>query len=404
MLFDSKIFLAFKSKVFIPILLLLALMISNDLSAQKQNQKEEKEKKAKKEKVSFRDPEDGAFDLSSYLLDYSGLMPVPFIITEPAVGYGGGAGVLFFKPQKKKYDIRVPPNISGVFGLGTQNKTWFAGLFHFHVFGRDKIRYLGAVGKPNIHINYYGNNNEFLSNNPVNLHLNSWFVLQRAMVRIKKSNLFMGGSYIFFTSDNSVDTLAGKPLINKILNKLDGRSTISMLKPAIKWDSRNYIFSPTKGINTGVTLAYSGTWLGSDNDYETLNTYFLGYQPITPKIFSDWRFDGNYMFGDAPLYALPFLQMRGVPAMKYQSNNTMLVESQWNFVVYKRWKLDVFGGTGKAFETFSDFGSPEWVYNYGVGFRYKLAKAMGMDAGVDFAWSNDGDFAFYITFGTAWNK
>ncbi len=39
----------------------------------------------------FTDPEDGSFDASEYVLDHEGVLPVPIIITEPAVGYGGTA-------------------------------------------------------------------------------------------------------------------------------------------------------------------------------------------------------------------------------------------------------------------------------------------------------------------------
>ena len=41
------------------------------------------------ERGIFTDPEDGAFDASEWLLDRRGLLPVPIIITEPAIGYGG---------------------------------------------------------------------------------------------------------------------------------------------------------------------------------------------------------------------------------------------------------------------------------------------------------------------------
>jgi hypothetical protein len=102
------------------------------------------EKKEKKKKLSLIDPEDGAVDISEMLKEPAGFMPIPIVITEPAVGYGGGLAVLFFHPQKKKYDRYVPPNISGAFGLYTANKTWAAGLFHLHIWGPDKVRYMGA--------------------------------------------------------------------------------------------------------------------------------------------------------------------------------------------------------------------------------------------------------------------
>ncbi|MGN8554614.1 UNVERIFIED_CONTAM: hypothetical protein OHV15_18720, partial [Microbacterium sp. SLM126] len=39
-------------------------------------------------KLSFFDPEDGMLDLSDFLLQHKGALPVPAIITEPAIGYG----------------------------------------------------------------------------------------------------------------------------------------------------------------------------------------------------------------------------------------------------------------------------------------------------------------------------
>lgn len=368
--------------------------------------KNDNAEKVKKDrpKVSLRAPETGAVDISDLIYNAHGFMPIPIVVTEPAVGYGGGLALLYLRPQKKKYNRYVPPDIYGVAGLGTQNKTWLAAVIAFKVWGPDKIRYLSAIAKPTIHIKYYGNNNEFLSENPVKVKLDSWTVIQRVQVRMKKTKLFLGGSYIFFTTENTIDTLPGKPLINKIIQRLNGKSTLSMLQPIVNWDSRNTIFTPTTGINSGLQFTYNATWLGADEDFYKLNPYFLGYLPISKKVFSGWRFDANFMFGDAPLYALPFIELRGVPALQYQSDNTMVVETQWDFVVYKRWKADVFAGAGKAFTAFDQFKDATLVYNYGFGFRYLLASSFGMDVGLDFAWSNNGEFAFYLIVGSAWNK
>ena len=44
----------------------------------------------------FMDPTDGQFDVSNFLLEKRGFLLNPFIITEPSIGYGGGATLLFF--------------------------------------------------------------------------------------------------------------------------------------------------------------------------------------------------------------------------------------------------------------------------------------------------------------------
>ena len=381
------------------LIVLFLFFLGNSVFAQKVEHNKEK-----KAKISFRDSLDGAFDISEFLLNPKGFMPVPIIITEPALGYGGGIAALFLKPQKKKYDVPVPPNISGVIGLATSNKTWMAALFHFHVWGPDKIRYLGVVAKPNINIKYYGNNSDFLSKNPIEFNLDAWSIIQRVNVRVAKTDLFLGGSYIFFQGKTKFNPFPDNPIFDKLLGNLNGKTTISMIRPMANWDSRDNIFTPTSGINSGIEFSYNATWLGGDDNYHQINPYFLGYKKVTENITSAFRFDANFMFGDSPFYTKPYINLRGVPAMKYQSDNTMLVETEWKFKVNKRWSLDVFAGSGKAFQSFNEFEPATWVYNYGLGFRYKLSRLFGIDAGVDFAWSNDKDFAFSIIFGSAWNR
>jgi hypothetical protein len=104
---------------------------------------------AKKKKVSFRDPEDGAFDYSDYLLGHRGFLPVPFLITEPAVGYGGGLSLLFFQEsiaatqgeQIERGERWAPPNIGGVAAFMTSNGIWGGGAGYFGSARGDCYRY-----------------------------------------------------------------------------------------------------------------------------------------------------------------------------------------------------------------------------------------------------------------------
>ena len=95
--------------------------------------------------------------------------------------------------------------------------------------------------------------------------------------------------------------------------------------------------------------------------------------------------------------------MRGAPLMKYQNTNTMLMEAEVSYNVYKRWYISGFTGMGNAFSNFADFNEGKSVTTLGTGFRYLIARKLGTNMGMDFALSNE-DFAFYIVFGTAWLK
>lgn len=355
-----------------------------------------------RKKLSFKDPEDGALDLSQYLLEANGVLPVAIPITEPAVGYGGALALLYFHKSKKKYDTYVPPSVSGIAGLYTSNKTWGAGAFHTHIFGENRVRTTTAFFKPDLRFKYYGNESPLLEENPVGINLNSWVVLQKAEVRLGKSKFYAGATYTFFNTEVSFDTIPNRPIINAILSRLNINSKISSLKPAISYDSRSNAFTPVKGIYSRLYVNYAAKWLGSSDDFSVLGTDFFGYLPISTVVLSAWRFQGNYLLGEAPFYAYPFVDLRGIPAMRYQGDNTMVVETEWTFNVYKRWSLVGFTGGGKAFTDFTDFGSADLAYSFGAGFRYKVARLLGVNMGADFALGNGRDFAFYIVFGTSW--
>ena len=56
----------------------------------------------------FIDPTDGQFDTSGWLIDNKGFLPVPILITEPAVGTGLGlAGVFFHESEEDKENRRL---------------------------------------------------------------------------------------------------------------------------------------------------------------------------------------------------------------------------------------------------------------------------------------------------------
>ncbi|MCV9386295.1 BamA/TamA family outer membrane protein [Reichenbachiella ulvae] len=386
--------------------LVLILSIHFEVSGQStiDESQETSGKSEKSKKISFRHPEDGALDLSEFLVSPVGFFPVPIIITEPAVGYGGGAALIFFHPQKKKYSKPVPPNISGAIGLATQNKTWLAGGFHSHVFGEDRVRTLSVIAKPNVRIKYYGNNSEILSEFPITLKLDSWLFMQRALVRLGSSNWFAGASYIYFYSKVGVQLDREIPIISPILERLQGNSVISSIKPRINFDNRNNTISPTNGFNTGAIFNINAKWLGADEDYYSMNEYLLAYYPVSEKLFSSYRFDASQLIGDAPLYAYPFVDLRGIPALRYQSNNTAIIETEWRYELFRRWSVMGFTGAGKAYQSLENFNDIDWAYTFGTGARYNIAKALGLQTGVDFAWGNGKDFTFYIVAGTSWSK
>lgn len=71
----------------------------------------------------FLDPEDKKVDLSYILENPRGFLPIPILITEPAVGYGGGGVEMFLRPRKEAGDEGwARPDISAVGAFATQTQ------------------------------------------------------------------------------------------------------------------------------------------------------------------------------------------------------------------------------------------------------------------------------------------
>lgn len=106
---------------------------------------------------------------------------------------------------------------------------------------------------------------------------------------------------------------------------------------------------------------------------------------------------------EPPFYLNPFVQLRGVPAMRYQGEIVADAEFELRYQILNRWSILGFGGVGF---TWNDTSSGQ-VYRQdviagGLGFRYLLARKYGMHAGLDFGVSDRSGTAVYIQFGTAW--
>ena len=63
----------------------------------------------------------------------------------------------------------------------------------------------------------------------------------------------------------------------------------------------------------------------------------------------------------------------------------------------------LYSGAGKAFDQWNDFGRADFVYSYGTGFRYLIARKFKLRMGIDIAKGPE-DFAYYIVFGSNWLK
>jgi hypothetical protein len=290
--------------------------------------------------------------------------------------------------------------MTGGIGLGTENGTWGVGFFHLGFWKGDRIRFKGAIFKADLNVAFWGSGNiPIFSDRSINAGVDTWFGTIQTTFRLGKSNFFAGARYDYMPVDITFES----PIEIPEFSGQHIKQQLSEVAAILSFDSRDNIFTPTKGFYLDLSGTYSDTWFGGEGTYGRIRFEGLGYFPAARRVNVGARYETAFCLGDVPFWARPWVDLRGAPQVKYQNKNTatMEVEVDWN--IYKRWTLLTFTGIGHAFEKLGEFDKGKSARTVGAGFRYRIARKLGADMGMDFAFSND-DFAFYITFGSGWMR
>ena len=359
--------------------------------------------RAQKQHISLRDSIDGAIDLSNYIIYAHGFIVVPTVITEPALGGIGGAIVpVFLKKRSPVIDENgkkrfINPDITGAIGMYTGNNSWMVGGFRSGTLVKPKILYRIMAGYGDINMSFYDNN---LPNHSQEFKLNfkSTIFYTQWLKQFKNAKWSAGPQYLFLNSKiNLPDVNIPPPFVQP----KDIKSTISQLGGAIKFDGRDNIFTPDKGIRLQSDFFWSDKSIGSDYNAWRINLSAIGYHPITKKLIGGLRIEGEQALGSPPFYLLPGINLRGVAMGRYQGKTSLVTEGELRWDLYKRWSLMGYGGLASAFNDWDNAFAKPVVYSYGTGFRYLLARKFKLRMGVDVAKGPE-DWAYYIVFGSNW--
>ncbi|WP_241148771.1 hypothetical protein [Photobacterium sanguinicancri] len=182
----------------------------------------------------FIDPLDGRLDASQWILNNAhGFMPVPLLVTDPSVGVGGGAAVLFFhetdeQKAKRQADIEsvsdIPPSVTGVVGLATSNGSKLGGVFHSGNWMNDRVRYLGGLFGAKFNLKYYPE----AQSQAYDYDIGGLYFFQNIDARIQDTNFFLGADYTLMRSDVSFAT--PKELVGVLPATLSGKGKMPVLR------------------------------------------------------------------------------------------------------------------------------------------------------------------------------
>lgn len=364
---------------------------------------------AQKKHLNFRDSLDHQFDMSDFIINQKGFVPVPGIITEPALGGFGGALVpVFIEPNRpKEVDGRLypmAPNITAVFGGYTLNDSWAIGAARTGLISKWGLKYALGGGYANINMDYYFNFDKLNNSTEFGFNIKTIPIMASLTKQLRDPRFSIGFRYLFTHNDISVSDDKGNSVWRAKLDSLVSdyiSGNVAKLGLQASFDSRDNTFTPDKGFKINLSADWSHPWVGSDYKYGQFEGAVYYYLPLRHNLITGMRFDMQQVAGDVPFYIKPYIDMRGVPTARYAGKSTMLTEVEQRWDVVSRWSLLVFGGAGKAFDQYSEFKDAEWAWSYGTGVRYLIARKLKLRMGVDFAMGPEG-FSYYIVFGSSW--
>jgi hypothetical protein len=340
----------------------------------------------------FFDEEDGQLDFSNFLAK-GGFIPIPIIISEPAVdgGFGLAAAFLSADPNDPR---NVTRRIAAAFKTG--NGSYGYGYFQSGQAFERRVIYKFGAGRGKVNLTAYPG---FAPDGIEYTNSYKYGVIGTARWRFGE-HLSAGPIIDFRKFDSQLDIAGVPPEYAQDFGRTLKTGAVGL---GLHFDSRDNTTTPTSGVNAFIDSKFNRDALGIDRNFEIYDADLYLFHKLSPAWRLGAKVEVDAARGRYPSVFAPYVDQRGVDAVRYQGDTVLSTEAELTWQFDRRWSLLAFAGYGRAnagdSRVFADSGA---VVSGGAGFRYRLARKLGMDAGVDFAVGPEGT-VFYLQFGHAWS-
>lgn len=336
------------------------------------------------------------------------LLPIPIIVTEPAIGQGLGVALALFHPPKSgKQDEtklatlesmsesstrQAPPVVTGVAGAYTSSKSWFGAVGHSNNWKNDSIRYAGVLARAKV------NSKIFIANLPVDFSIETNLVYQDMKFRIRDSDFMLGAAISYMDADNVFGL--GLPEVQNDWQFATEFKNIGVAGRFL-YETRDNTMNPRSGQIAELSIWRYDDAIGGDYDYWSGKIKGLSFHSLTEKWTLGLRLELAGVDGRVPFFAVPYVKLRGVPALRYQNKFAGEVEAELRYLLRPRWEVSAFGGLGFTSDHYVIYDNPDSIYNFGIGGKYNIFVEHNVWVGVDVARGPD-DTSWYVQVGHPW--
>jgi outer membrane protein assembly factor BamA len=300
----------------------------------------------------------------------------------------GAVPMMMYKINEK--DTISPESISGLMGIYTTNKTWFALAFSKLYLQEDRWRITIGAGLGNA-------NSQFLSggttSNFIDYQTGADFFKLEVQRKIGE-DLYFGGNYTYTKFNNEFDFAI--PVNDEV--KLNGLGLVLVR------DKRDNVYYPTKG--SELNLNYTGYlgFMGNDTESSKIelkyNTFFKSNRKSDVIAL---RAYGGFGLGEVPFNNLLVVEgtdLRGYSMGEYRGKQLMALQGEYRYNFKGNMGLVGFAGLGTVYGSNIESNNGTMLPSIGVGYRYAAFPENKMNVGIDIAAGKD-DWGIYFRIGEA---
>lgn len=312
---------------------------------------------------------------------------------------GGAAGIYTFRPSKESR-----PSSALLSASYTQKKQYSLSLAPELYFRDGKYRIqsegMGLLKSPE---SFYGIGNDTSDDAEENFtHQTVYFKVNFQRRVIEAMNV---GVQYDFERTKMLEVEKGSLLAGgEITGSNGGRNSgVGIL---LNWDSRDNVFSATKGGFHQISYMIYRDFLGSEYEFSQYELNLRQYIPLSSSHTLALQGIFNSVTGDPPFHRLSLLggqsMMRGHYLGRYRDRDMIAFQVEYRVLpVWWRFGLVGFLGVGDVSDDIENFKLEDLKYSAGFGIRFQIMPEEGINLRIDQAFGESDERFPYIGIGEA---
>jgi hypothetical protein len=331
-----------------------------------------------------------------------GITPFPVVYYTPETSLALGGGVVFTLRDEGD-SLETRPDNMQVMTAYTLNNQFFLMLSPEKYFNEQRGRLFMNIGYLNWPTSFFGVGNDSDIDpeeieDQEEMYTDESFMIQPWLMHTVVAELSMGLT-LDWKNTNVHDVEEGGMLEEGNIPGSEGGISSGM-GPVISWDTRDNLFSPSRGSWHKAWAWLYREWLGSDFDYDYYGLDLRHYRSVFKEGVLALQGFMALTSGEVPFYEYPTPLMRGLYENVFIDNNAVAVRAEYrfpiNFSPKGRWGAAVFGAVGDAFPDASSTEDIDLKVAGGAGLRFALNKEEKINVRLDIGVSRYGVFPYIM--------